>query len=124
MGQLDHVKLEDLRAVVDFCEGWSIIPPSDPILAKLPKRFVEHLVVRYKSDRRNPKATIFGPDGQVQDVMLGIHDLNLLYAICNDLGVGTTMNLSGRGFQTRELQKRLARKFEEMENVQRSSSGG
>jgi hypothetical protein len=60
MGKLDHVKLEDLRYVVDQCEGWSIFSPEDTLFDKLPKRFWQPLVVVYKSDYKNPKATIFG----------------------------------------------------------------
>lgn len=122
MSKLDHVKLEDLRYVVDQCEGWSIFPPDDPLFARLPKRFWEPLVTVYKSDYSNPKATIFGPTGAIKPKMEGIHDLNLLYAICRELGVDINTPFSGRGFQTQELKRRLAVKFQEMENATQESS--
>jgi hypothetical protein len=122
MSKLDHVKLEDLRYVVDQCEGWSIFSPDDTLFDKLPKRFWQPLVTVYKSDYSNPKATIFGPTGAVKPKMEGIHDLNLIYAICRELGVDINTSLTGRGFQTKELKRRLAVKFQEMENAAQAQS--
>jgi hypothetical protein len=65
---------------------------------------VKRLVNVHRSDRRDPKTTIFGKYGEIIDECNGVHNLPLLGAIADKLGVGGADGIfCGRGSRARAL---------------------
>tara|TARA_B100001013_G_scaffold331809_1_gene247643 strand:+ start:2643 stop:3002 length:360 start_codon:yes stop_codon:yes gene_type:complete len=90
-------------------DGWSILSKNffeKYLHASEITTVVEPLVKSHKSDYSHPKLTIFKEGYPVQSIE-GVHALDLLYTIANDLDLSETLNNAsakmGRGFQAQEL---------------------
>jgi len=67
------------------------------VLEGFPPPLQHRFLLNHESDG-SPKGSIYGDDGQVIDSLQGVYGLQVLLAICEDLGLNYESKL-GRGFQ-------------------------
>jgi hypothetical protein len=93
---LDH---QTIRKVLGDLDGWSIYNPEEMISQGVPAEIVLPHVEVHKSNPSRYTQSIFDDSGKLLDQVRGIHGLDLLYAIAENLGADTreANGRSGRG---------------------------
>ena len=69
------------------------------------------LIQTYKSDKSDPKSTIFGTDGKPMTKLKGVYNLEFLYWLCGALGINSHNDYTGRGSQAQELARRIRKEL-------------
>lgn len=84
--------------VTEICDGHTILKPEALRERGVPGSLVDRLTMTFKSDRRDPKTTLFNDEGEIVDEVRGVYSLVVLEDICRDLGVKAQDKI-GRGSQ-------------------------
>lgn len=102
-----NLPAETLISVCNFLRGdGHTIWKSEALLdAGLPPEYVESVSDTYESDG-SIKGSIFGNDGDVLTSTTGVYGLTVYRRIAADLGLPPS-TMSGRGFEARDLGKRI-----------------
>ena len=100
---------EAILRAVDLCDGHGILNPQALLTAGLPENVVVHLTRTYKSDTRDPKATLF-VNGQAVKELTGVYGLEALRFLAWSVGAEYPRAL-GRGFEARNIQRALHEHF-------------
>lgn len=94
-------------------DGHSIFPTYVFKDVGLPRTVVRHFVDIYPSDIRNPKSTIFSPNGTVLSHMRGMYGLDVLRSLASSLDAASSASI-GRGSEARELTENIKNKLLEL----------
>ena len=79
---------------------------AESVLKAFPKPLQERFTRTHRSNKRDPKSTMFGADGRIIEQLKGVYGLTVLRCICDDLEISVSSYL-GRGFQAQASTKAI-----------------
>jgi hypothetical protein len=112
--QLTKTLIKNHEELLDG-DGHSIFSSEHYTELEIPQEVIEGLEKTIKSDRSNPKTTIF-KDGQIVDELIGIWNLEFLKRVARLINAKDYPIKSGRGFQAQEICSAIKRKLGIMKN--------